>query len=92
MYLIFYILYTYLVAQHSISDTRDNLAAVIHESATEPVEIIRHGRRVAVMVSPMMFDRAMEALEDKADEAAFDEAISGETIPWDEVKKELGLS
>ncbi len=31
-------------------------------------------------------------LEDQADEAAFDEAISGETIPWDEVKKELGLS
>lgn len=80
------------MAQHSISDIRDNLAAVIQESATEPVEIIRHGRRVAVMVSPMMFDRAMEALEDQADEAAFDEAISGETIPWDELKKELGLS
>jgi len=47
---------------------------------------------VAVMVSPTMFDRAMEALEDQADEAAFDEAISGEMIPWDEVKKELGLS
>jgi hypothetical protein len=44
------------------------------------------------MVSPTMFDRAMEALEDQADEAAFDEAISGETIPWDELKKELGLS
>ena len=92
MYSIVYILYNYPMAQHSISDIRDNLAAVIQESATEPVEIIRHGRRVAVMVSPMMFDRAMEALEDQADEAAFDEAVSGEMIPWDELKKELGLS
>lgn len=44
------------------------------------------------MVSPMMFDRAMEALEDQANEAAFEEAISGETIPWEDLKKELGLS
>lgn len=80
------------MAHHSISDIRGNLAAVIDESAHEPVEILRHGRRVAVMVSPMMFDRAMEALEDQADEAAFDEAIAGEMIPWDELKKELGLS
>lgn len=80
------------MAHHSISDIRENLAAVIRESAYEPVEIIRHGRRVAVMVSPMMFDRAMEALEDQADEAAVDEAIAGEMIPWDELKKELGLS
>ena len=80
------------MAQHSISDVRDNFAAVIQETSLEPVEIIRHGRRAAVMVSPTMFDRAMEALEDQADEAVFDEALSAETIPWDEVKRELGLS
>ena len=79
------------MAQHSISHVRDNFAAIIQETTREPVEIVRHGRRVAVMVSPTMFDRAMEALEDQADEAAFDEALSGETIPWDEVKRELGL-
>lgn len=79
------------MVQHSISDVRDNFAAIIQETSLEPVEIVRHGRRVAVMVSPTMFDRAMEALEDQADEAAFDEALPGETIPWDEVKRELGL-
>jgi prevent-host-death family protein len=75
----------------SISALRENLAEAIRHSATEPADIVRHGQRVAVIVSPMMFDRALEALEDQADEAAFDGAISGETIPWDEVKKELGL-
>jgi len=80
------------MTQRSISDVRDNFADVIRDSAREPVEIVRHGTRVAVIVSPMLFDRALEALEDQADEEAFDEAISGETIPWDEVKKELGLA
>lgn len=80
------------MAQHSISEIRDNFAAMIHTASQEPVEIIRHGRRVAVMVSPTMYDRALEALEDQADETAVDEALSGEMIPWDEVKRELGLS
>lgn len=85
-------MYNNSMAQHSISDIRENLASVIQETSREPVEIVRHGQRVAVMVSPTMFDRAMEALEDQADEAAFDEALLGDMIPWDEVKRELGLS
>jgi hypothetical protein len=47
---------------------------------------------MGVIVSPTMFDKALEALEDQADEAAFDLALDGETLPWDEVKKELGLA
>ena len=44
------------------------------------------------MVSPERYDRMLEALEDVEDAAAFDEAMAeeGESIPWDQVKKDLG--
>ena len=76
----------------TVSQARGNFAEVLQDSAVEPVEILRHGQRVAVIVSPTMFDKATEALEDLADEVAFDETLGGETIPWDEVKRELGLA
>jgi prevent-host-death family protein len=80
------------MSQRSISDARENFADVLRDALDEPVEILRHGERIGVIVSPTMFDKALEALEDQADEAAFDLALDGETLPWDEVKKELGLA
>ena len=59
---------------------------------SEPVEIFRHGERIAVIVSPTMFDRSVEALEESADEHAFDEVNREGSVPWEDIKKELGLA
>ncbi|MFM1953711.1 MAG: hypothetical protein RL187_920 [Actinomycetota bacterium] len=80
------------MSEKTVSELRENLADALNELDKEPVEIFRHGRRIAVMVSPMMFDKAMDALEERADEAAYDEVDRDDTLPWDEVKRELGLS
>lgn len=61
-------------------------------SGSEAVFIERRGRRAAVVVSPEQYERMLEALEDTEDIAAFDEAMAeeGPSIPWDQVKADLG--
>jgi len=78
------------MTKKTVSEARESFASVLAEVATEPVEIFRHG--VAVIVSPTMYDASVEALEDKADEEAFDAVDRDDTIPWDEIKSELGLA
>jgi prevent-host-death family protein len=80
------------MTKRTVSEARESFASVLAEVATEPVEIFRHGERVAVIVSPTMYDASVEALEDKADEEAFDAVDRDDTIPWDEIKSELGLA
>jgi prevent-host-death family protein len=41
----------------SVADARNHLPALIHEAETEPVEIVRRGKPVAVLVSRADFDR-----------------------------------
>jgi antitoxin Phd len=75
-----------------VSSARSNLAAVI-ESATEgPVFLERHGRRVAVVVSVDRYEELMDAAEELEDVEAFDEALEENepTIPWEQVKVDLG--
>ena len=80
------------MTKKTVSEARESFASVLAEVATEPVEIFRHGERVAVIVSPTMYDASVEALEDKTDEEAFDAVDRDDTIPWDEIKSELGLA
>lgn len=49
-------------------------------------------RRAAVLLSPVRYDELMNALEEAEDVAAFDAAMSedGASIPWDQVKADLG--
>lgn len=76
----------------SVADARSHLSDVIARSQQEAVFIERRGQRAAVVVSPERYERMLEALEDAEDAAAFDEAMAeeGESIPWDQVKKDLG--
>ena len=76
----------------TVSEARESFAEVLTAVSVEPVEIFRHGVRVAVIVSPTMYDKSVEALEDKADEEAIDAVDRDDTIPWDEIKSELGLA
>lgn len=41
----------------SVAEARNNLPALIHESETQPIEIVRRGKPVAVLVSREVFDR-----------------------------------
>lgn len=79
--------------QISVSDIRAELPSAIKKSQKLPVHIVRHGEPVAVLISPALYREMIEAMEELEDIEAFDEAkSSGETpIPWDEVKRDLGL-
>lgn len=83
----------------SISDARDQLAAVIDRARTEhrPVFLSRRGRRVAAVIDADDLDRLLELAEDMADIRAAEEAraemreTGAAPIPWEEVKADLGL-
>ena len=74
-----------------ISEARAELAHAITQ--TEPVTISRHGEAVAVLMSPSLYEQLMESAEELADITDFDAALlkSDLNIPWDVVKKDLGL-
>lgn len=78
----------------SAADARNHLSDVISRSKTEAVFIERRGQRAAVVISPERYERMVEALEDAEDAAAFDEALAeeGPSVPWAQVKADLGWS
>lgn len=83
----------------SISEAREQLAAVIDRARTEhrPVFLSRRGRRVAAIVDADDLDRLLDLAEDMSDIRAAEAARAemrktGATpIPWEEVKADLGL-
>ena len=87
-------MYITLMNEISITDARAELPAVVARSKKEPVHIVRHGQTVAVLMNPELFERAMDAMEELEDIAAFDSAIAvkEKTYPWEQVKRELGLA
>ena len=76
----------------SVADARKNLAAAIERSSEGPVFIERRGHRAAVLISPQEYERMLGALEEQEDVEAFDEAMGeeGPSIPWAQVKADLG--
>ena len=52
----------------------------------------RYGRPAGVLVSPERYEQLMTALEDAEDIAVFDAAMTeeGPSIPWEQVKADLG--
>ena len=59
-----------------VSAARDQLPAVLAQSATEAVTLLRHGRPVAVVVSPERYDQLLDAEEELEDVEAFDAAMA----------------
>jgi PHD/YefM family antitoxin component YafN of YafNO toxin-antitoxin module len=76
----------------SVSEAREKLSEAVELSRSEAVFLERYGRPAAVLVSPDRYAELIEALEDSEDVAAFDEAMAeeGDSIPWDQVKADLG--
>ena len=77
----------------SISDARADLAKAVLRAKRKPVTISRHGKPVAVLINPSLFEKFVESIEELEDIAAFDEATSDQDpmIPWEQVRKDLGL-
>lgn len=86
--------YTSGVARISSSEARQTLPEVIEMAQHEAVTIERHNRSVAVVISPERHAELLEAWEEVQDVAAFDEAVAeeGDSIPWEQVKADLGWS
>jgi antitoxin Phd len=76
----------------TVSEARARFAEMIERAHGEPVVVERRGRRQVVLIDPELFDRLVEASEELADIAAFDEAMAeeGDDIPWSQVKADLG--
>ena len=83
----------------TVSEARARLADVVDEAriGRVPVYLTRRGRRVAAVIDADVLARLVEAAEDLEDvmaaRAARAEIDSGvATIPWEQVKSDLGLS
>ena len=81
------------MSELSVSDARAELPAAIKKSQKSPVHILKHGEPVAVLISPTLYQEMLEAMEELEDIEAFDQAMlsNEKLIPWESVKKELGL-
>lgn len=77
----------------SITEARADLAETLRRAKKKPIRITSHGEAQAVLVEPSLFEKMLEALEDAEDLAAYDEAMADPDpgIPWEQVKKDLGL-
>lgn len=81
-----------------VSAARNKLADIIDDARAshEPVFLTRRDRRVAAVIGAEDLERLTRAAEDLTDieaaDAARAEVAEHGTIPWDEVKVDLGLA
>lgn len=82
----------------TVTDARARLADVVDEARVnhDPVYLTRRGQRVAAVIDAADLARLIEAAEDLADieasRVARTEIKAEGTIPWDQVKADLGLA
>ena len=85
------------MARMAVSTARKKMAEVIELARTEAVILEKHGTPAAVVISYERYDELMDALETLEDLAALDELRAEQeanpepAIPWEEVKRDLGL-
>ncbi|MEZ5119900.1 MAG: type II toxin-antitoxin system prevent-host-death family antitoxin [Candidatus Nanopelagicales bacterium] len=86
----------YMATEMPVTEARERFSEVVETSASEPVFLTKRGQREAVVISTLEYDRLLQAQEDAEDLAAADEAMAeiiagAPTIPWLEVKEDLGI-
>lgn len=86
------------MSEVTITDARGRLASIIDSAHESPVYLTRRRRAVAAIVDvdqlKQLIDDAEELDDIRAVDAAWEETERlGETpVPWDDVKRDLGLS
>ena len=82
------------MADLSVSELRADMASAVNRVAfgKERLIVQRQGKRLAALV-PIEDLEALETLEDRLWVEVADRAMTepGEDIPWEQVKKDLGL-
>lgn len=82
----------------TVSDARARLADVVDAARVQhaPVYLTRRGRRVAALIDADDLDELLQAAEDLADITAARDArrelAEQDSIPWEQVKADLGLA
>ncbi len=76
-----------------MSKVRENLAEVVDATrrSGEPLYLTKHGKPIAVLVDYELFENVVERLEDYMDLETLAETEGEIGIPWEQVKRELGL-
>jgi len=94
MYKIHLILYICHMSEMSITNARAEFPTAIAKAKKSPVHILKHGKPVAVLIGNSLYEKMLGAMEELDDIATFDRAIKDKSknIPWESIKKELGLS
>jgi prevent-host-death family protein len=95
-----YLLHVKLASQYitpmtdiSITSARADLAETIKSARKKPIRITSRGQTQAVIISPSLYEKMIEAMEEIEDLSAYDAALADKepAIPWEQVKKDLGL-
>jgi len=83
----------------TVSDARARFSDAVDQVRVggEPIYLMRRKRAVAALIAAEDLDRLIEAADDLVDiraaQAARQEMADGAaSIPWDEVKRDLGLA
>ena len=77
----------------SVTEARDQFPSVVDAVKKKPVRITRHGKDVAVVIDPSLYESLIQAQEELEDIAAFDATMEemSPNIPWAQVQKDLKL-
>jgi len=86
-----------MAVEMPVTEARERFSEVVEAAAHEPVFLTKRGRRQAVVISTAEYERLLAADEDADDLAASDAAMAeimagAPTIPWAQVKADLGLA
>ena len=83
-----------MIGELTVSQARENLAELIDRTqrSGEPVVLTSHGRPVAVVLDHTLFERMVATADDTSDRQALALArADDDTVPWEQVKADLGL-
>lgn len=86
-----------MTTELTVTEARERFSEVVETTEREPVFLTKHGQRLAVVLSAAQYDRLLDLVEDAEDLATADAAMTAieqgqPTIPWQDVKRDLGLA
>jgi prevent-host-death family protein len=86
------------MSEITITDARGKLSALVDDAHRQPVYLTRRDRPVAAIVDADQLQQLLDDAEELADIRAVDaaweetERLDETPIPWDDVKRDLGLA